>query len=110
MEGSNEGTLFGGGAAGNLKFLENEPEGFLVVLGSAGVLGAVAESVVRRDGRAGSGNSLEDSTIGGDEEPTNGEGCVEERCPGDPTTWILVLHQLYSNGFSNLRKHSPCQA
>lgn len=31
----------GGGAAGNLKFLEKEFEGFLPVIGRAGVLGVV---------------------------------------------------------------------
>ena len=53
---SGEGSV-GGGAAGNLKFWEKEPDGFLVPPASEGVLGAVDTPGARRPDRVGKGNS-----------------------------------------------------
>lgn len=59
--GSTDGSRGGGGAAGNLKLCEKDPEGCLFTVGRAGVLGAVAMPGLRRAGRTGRGNSVEDS-------------------------------------------------
>lgn len=85
--------FFGGGAGGNLKLCEKEPDAFLVALDSAGVFGAVDTPGVLRAGRAGSGNSFNGSCIaGGDDAPIErGEWCVAERRPGDVTARIISL-------------------
>ncbi len=91
-DGSGGEWLVGGGAIGNLKLEENEPEGFRPVVGRAGVLGAVMTPGLRLDGRAAKAKSLEGSwMVGGNEAPpASGEGCVAERKPGEETTAPLV--------------------
>lgn len=81
---SGEGSLVGG-AMGNLKLDENEPEGFRPVVGRIGVLGEVVVPGLFLDGRAGKVKSFGGSwTVGGKEAPpARGEGCVAERKPGD---------------------------
>lgn len=49
------------GAIGNLKLDEKEPEGFLPVAGSAGVLGVVTMPGLRRGARAGNAYSFDGS-------------------------------------------------
>lgn len=80
------GGLFGGGAAGNLKDCEKEPEALRDLLGSAGVFGAVETPGVLLPWRIGSGNWLDGSCIvGGKEAPPNWGEWVAERWPGDST-------------------------
>lgn len=89
---SHEASSGGGGAAGNLKLEEKEPDGFRVVTGRAGVLGAVVTPGLRRGEREGNGESLEGSRItGGETSPLeSGEGWVAERWPGEVTADVSV--------------------
>jgi hypothetical protein len=87
---SGEGSLVGG-AMGNLKLDENEPDGFRPVVGRTGVLGEVVVSGLLLGGRAGNVNSFPGSCIvGGKEAPPSGEGCVAERNPGEGTRSLSV--------------------
>lgn len=52
---------FDGGAIGNLKLDEKDPEGFRPVVGSTGVLGAVMAPGLLLGGRAGNVNSFDGS-------------------------------------------------
>ena len=87
---SSEGSLVGG-AIGNLKLEENEPDGFRPVVGRTGVLGEVVVPGLLLGERAGNVNSLPGSCIvGGKEAPPSGEGCVAERNPGEDTICLSV--------------------
>ena len=72
---SGEGSLVGG-AIGNLKLDEKDPDGFRPVVGRAGVLGVVGTPGLLLDGRAGNANSLDGSCMvcGKDAPPASGEG------------------------------------
>ena len=89
---SGEGSAVGG-AIGNLKLDENDPDGFRPVVGRPGVLGVVVMPGLRLGGRAGNANSVEGSCIvgGNDAPPASGEGCVAERKPGDDTMALSVI-------------------
>ena len=65
--------LSGGGAAGNLKFCEKEPDGFLVPLRKAGVFGVVAALEVLRADREGRDSWKGSCMVGGEPPPTRGE-------------------------------------
>jgi hypothetical protein len=70
---SDEGSS-GGGAAGNLKLCEKDPDGFRGPLRRAGVLGAAAAPDCLRPGRAGKEESWKGSCIvGGEPPPERGE-------------------------------------
>lgn len=86
LRGRSDDASFGGGAAGNLKFWEKDPEGLRDVKGNAGVFGAVETPGVLRPGRAGRANSWEGSCIVGGEAapPESGDCKVAERMPGEP--------------------------
>jgi hypothetical protein len=88
---SGEGS-FVGGAIGNLKLDENDPDGFRPVVGRAGVLGAVVMPGLLFGGRAGNVNSFDGSCMvgGKDAPPASGEGCVAERKPGEDTGFMLA--------------------
>jgi hypothetical protein len=78
---------FGGGAIGNLKLDEKDPEGFRPAVGSTGVLGAVVAPGLLLGGRAGNVNSFDGSWMVGGKEapPASGEGWVADRKPGEAT-------------------------
>lgn len=86
-ERSGEGS-WEGGAMGNLKLDEKDPDGFRPVVRRAGVLGVVVMPGLLLGGRAGNANSFDGSwMVGGNEAPpASGEGWVAERKPGDETT------------------------
>lgn len=65
--------LSGGGAAGNLKLCEKEPDGFLVPLRKAGVFGVVAALEVLRADREGRDSWNGSCMVGGEPPPTRGE-------------------------------------
>lgn len=78
---------FGGGAIGNLKLDEKDPEGFRPVVGSIVVLGAVVAPGFLLGGRAGNVNSFDGSRMvgGKDAPPASGDGWVADRKPGEAT-------------------------
>jgi hypothetical protein len=84
---SGEFSLSEGGAAGNLKVLENEFEALRVTIGIFGVLGVVVTPGLLLPSRAGNANSLELSCAAAGEEspPARGEGWVADRWPGEFT-------------------------
>lgn len=91
LERSGEGS-FVGGAIGNLKLDEKDPDGLRPVVGRTGVLGAVMTPGLLLGGRAGNANSFEGSCIVGGNEapPASGEGWVAERKPGDVTAAVSM--------------------
>lgn len=83
---SGEGS-FVGGAIGNLKLEEKDPDGFRPVVGRAGVLGVVVMPGLLLGGRAGNVKSSDGSCMvgGKDAPPASGDGCVADRKPGEAT-------------------------
>lgn len=103
-----------GGAAGNLKLLENELDALRVVmLGMFGVLGVVVIPGRLRPGRAGMANSPELSwTAAGDDiPPANGDGWVADRCPGEfaATLSAMKLGHLHCAGCTWIRRIGPAR-
>jgi len=100
----------GGGAAGNLKFLEKEFEGFLPVVGRDGVLGVVVKPGLLRSERAGKAKSLVSRTNGEDASPESGEGCVADRWPGEATACMSAKAVYCVRSSSYLGMSLACQA
>lgn len=99
-----------GGAIGNWKWEEKDPDGFRpAVVGKAGVLGAVATPGRRLDGRAGKANSFAGSwMVGGkDAPPASGEGWVAERKPGEETV-LMSANEARSPCCSYLDTRRAC--
>lgn len=83
---------FDGGAGGNLKFCENDPDAFLPVTPREGVLGAVETPGLLRLGRIGIENSGRGSCMVGGKEPlgTSGECPIAVRRFPTPIGGVLA--------------------